>query len=151
MESVGQMGMMEEAKAREAAAIKALTAEQYERAAAILQKVVAADQWDEIWEQMRMRPKDWWAPFHFGWGMWVRNQLRVAGFTDKESTSGNLDDIYIPLVEYTAKKSRTSEISNSVLIATAAKYLRRLHDIPARAQATLDKLLVELDRMMRDV
>lgn len=144
--------MMEEAKQREAEAIKALTSDQFDRASVILSKIIAADQWEEIWEQMRMKPKDWYVPFHFGWGMWVRNQLRAAGFGDKESKSGNLDDIYIPLVEFTAKKLKVGEVSNDVLLATAAKYIRRLHDIPAYAAKEYDqvfKALAALDRALR--
>lgn len=47
----------------------------------------------------------WYAPYHFGWGMAVRNKLRDAGFGEKEFGVGNLDNIYVKLVEDAMKEA----------------------------------------------
>lgn len=44
-------------------------------------------------------PDGWWVPYHFYWGMTVRNALRSAGCGEKELGCANLDDIYVPIVE----------------------------------------------------
>lgn len=44
-------------------------------------------------------PQTWWAPYHLGWGMAIRNLLRENGYGEKELGIGNLDDYYIGLVE----------------------------------------------------
>jgi hypothetical protein len=131
-------------------AIQALTPEQYERARLILEKVIKPEVWKDVWDMMRMKPENWWSPFHFGWGMWVRNQLRVAGFEDKESKSGNLDDIYISLVEYTAKKVVKAEVPNDLLVNTALTYLMRVHGIPASTALEYEKAVKALKKF-RDV
>ena len=62
------------------------------------------DHWkDEVFQSVKdamgKDPKKWWIPAHLYWGMGVRNMLRTNGFLDDRSPSGNLDDIYIELVE----------------------------------------------------
>lgn len=44
-------------------------------------------------------PNDWYVPYHFGWGMGVRNLLREKGFGEEYFKIHNLDDIYVALVE----------------------------------------------------
>ena len=44
-------------------------------------------------------PKNWYVSMHFDWGMSIRNDLRNAGFGEKELGIGNMDDVYVPLVE----------------------------------------------------
>ncbi len=44
-------------------------------------------------------PESWFAPYHLGWGMVIRNGLRDAGFGEEYFRIGNLDDIYVELVE----------------------------------------------------
>ena len=53
---------------------------------------------------MATSPNKWWVPAHLRWGMSVRNMLRKNGFLDTHSPSGNLDDIYVQLIEAAVKK-----------------------------------------------
>jgi len=41
--------------------------------------------------------KEWFIPNHMYWGVWVRNQLRMMGYTD--DIYGNIDDHYVDIVE----------------------------------------------------
>lgn len=41
----------------------------------------------------------WNAPFHFTWGMSVRNRLRESGFGEQELGVKNVDNVYVELVE----------------------------------------------------
>lgn len=45
-------------------------------------------------------PIYWIAPFHFYWGMSVRNLLRQNGLNDDLLPSGNWDDYYTQCVEH---------------------------------------------------
>ncbi len=42
---------------------------------------------------------EWIDPYHFGWGMGVRNLLRQNMFGEKEMHVENLDNIYVELIE----------------------------------------------------
>lgn len=53
----------------------------------------------EIHEAYNEDPEHWVAPYHFFWGMNVRNLLRNKGFGEDYFKIHNLDDIYIALVE----------------------------------------------------
>ena len=53
----------------------------------------------EIKNAYRADPKGWYIPYHFGWGMAVRNLLRAKGFGENYFKIHNLDDIYASLVE----------------------------------------------------
>ncbi len=44
-------------------------------------------------------PTYWWTLYHFHWGMAVRNALREVDYGEEYFGIGNLDDIYIELVE----------------------------------------------------
>ena len=44
-------------------------------------------------------PDMWWAPYHFIWGMQIRNLLREKGYGEDYFGIANLDDIYVQLVE----------------------------------------------------
>ncbi len=47
-----------------------------------------------------MDPATWWCPYHFWWGMNIRNAIRrLTGITDDQLPSGNWDDYYVPAVE----------------------------------------------------
>lgn len=51
-------------------------------------------------------PDKWWAGYHFGWGMSVRNYLRQqGGIKDKQLPSGNWDDYYIECIEEALRQS----------------------------------------------
>ena len=46
----------------------------------------------------------WFAPYHFTWGMAIRNALRQNGFGEEYFMIENLDDIYVELVEDAVKE-----------------------------------------------
>jgi hypothetical protein len=48
-------------------------------------------------------PEGWIGPYHFFWGMGVRNLLREKGFGEEYFKIHNLDDIYVALVEEALK------------------------------------------------
>lgn len=73
--------------------------------AGVLDTVVAAFQnhhnektLQEIRDRWESDPETWWALYHFGWGMSVRNFFR-SYVVDQELPSGNWDDYYIPVIE----------------------------------------------------
>jgi len=72
------------------AALKALIHEQYLSLA--IRELIAID------------PLGWSVPLHFSWGMEVRILLRERGFTEAATGIGNLDNVYIPLVEEAVKE-----------------------------------------------
>ena len=43
---------------------------------------------------------NWMIPFHFNTGMSIRNLLRNKGITDNLFPDNNLDDYYIPMLEW---------------------------------------------------
>lgn len=47
-------------------------------------------------------PDNWIAPYHFSTGMWIRNELRNNGYGEKEFDIGNMDNIYVELLEEAA-------------------------------------------------
>ena len=61
-------------------------------------KINLIDQ-DKIRLEINKDPENWISPFHFGWGMTIRNLLRVNGFDEKFFSVDNLDDIYVELIE----------------------------------------------------
>jgi hypothetical protein len=54
---------------------------------------------DEIRAAIAADPSHWAAPYHFFWGMGIRNLLREKGFGEDYWPIWNLDDIYVMLVE----------------------------------------------------
>lgn len=46
-----------------------------------------------------VEPLNWWVPYHFGWGMAVRNYLRKGGIDEAALPTHNLDDYYVEAVE----------------------------------------------------
>ena len=72
--------------------------EQKGPALAFLRDYLARDA-EEIRQRHRDNSTAWWAGGHFGWGMWIRNGLRTAGFGETYFHIANLDDIYIQLIE----------------------------------------------------
>ncbi len=59
-----------------------------------------------IRRNMESDPITWWAPFHFIWGMGIRNLLREHVATDDELSTGNWDDHYIQCVEAAVQVQR---------------------------------------------
>lgn len=46
----------------------------------------------------------WIIPYHFHWGMSVRNRLRDAGFGEQAFGIVNLDNVYVALIEAAVKE-----------------------------------------------
>lgn len=59
---------------------------------------------EKIRKEIKKNPETWFAPYHFHWGMFIRNLLRNNKFGEKYFEIGNLDDIYVELVEDALKK-----------------------------------------------
>jgi len=74
------------------------SSEKIEPAVAFLRQHLAAVAVD-VREAIRKDPEHWITPYHFGWGMGVRNALRTAGFDEAYWPIWNLDDLYVALVE----------------------------------------------------
>ena len=53
----------------------------------------------EIRKASAQDPDNWATPYHFFWGMSVRNLLRQKGYGESYFGVHNLDDIYISLVK----------------------------------------------------
>ena len=45
-----------------------------------------------------VRKPEWWDWAHFGFGLFVRNWLRMNGFSEKDVDVANLDDHYAPVM-----------------------------------------------------
>lgn len=58
---------------------------------------------EEIVNAYKADPEGWHIPYHFWWGMNVRNLLRQKGFGEEHFGIHNLDDIYIALVSEALK------------------------------------------------
>jgi hypothetical protein len=54
---------------------------------------------DDIRFKISGNPEGWYVPYHFGWGMAVRNLLREKGYGEEYWPIWNIDDIYVQLVE----------------------------------------------------
>jgi hypothetical protein len=54
----------------------------------------------KIREEIDANPLTWWAPYHFSFGMAVRNRLRLAGLGETHLPEiGTLDDYWVEIVE----------------------------------------------------
>ena len=60
---------------------------------------------EAIRNKMKADPENWSVGHHFRWGMWMRNQLRMNGFSEKNLGIDNLDDYYVSMVEEAVKIS----------------------------------------------
>ena len=66
----------------------------------------------EICKAIDADPVGWFAPHHFLWGMQIRNSLRQAGFGENYWPVGNLDDIYVELVEDAVRMPESEKDAN---------------------------------------
>lgn len=41
----------------------------------------------------------WVTPHHIGWGMAIRNELRANGYSEQHLGIGNLDNVYVDIIE----------------------------------------------------
>lgn len=69
--------------------------------------LLRAEIWPSDQEQIRVsivaNPESWSTPYHFWWGMSIRNVLRDRGFGERDFKIRNLDNIYVALVEDAVK------------------------------------------------
>ena len=68
-------------------------------AVAMLRRELPASTRQEIRDAIAADPDNWAIPYHFWWGMGVRNLLRREGFDEAYWPIWNLDDLYVMLVE----------------------------------------------------
>lgn len=61
---------------------------------------------DQIRSVIAVDPEGWFASYHMFWGMSVRNALRKSGFGEGFFPIGNLDDIYVELIEDAVKEDQ---------------------------------------------
>ena len=100
------MAMIDELKAaqkeREDLA-KARLSPLWPNAAAMLRAEIPASEQQQIRDSIAADPKSWSTPYHFWWGMSIRNVLRDRGFGERDFQIRNLDNIYVQLVEEAVK------------------------------------------------
>jgi hypothetical protein len=70
-----------------------------EKSISYLDGLLTKDTKEDVARLHKENPDTWWASFHFGWGMRIRNLLRDNVCLDDKLPSGNWDDYYIQLVE----------------------------------------------------
>ncbi|KKK72867.1 hypothetical protein LCGC14_2899560, partial [marine sediment metagenome] len=80
----------------------------------------------EAWLQNHLKPiakqlrqkihadREWYAEFHFEWGMHVRNALRKAGFNEQFLGVGNLDDVYVEAIEHAVLVNSAGEVVTDI-------------------------------------
>ena len=73
------------------------------QAAAMLRAEIPADEQQQIRASIAVNPEAWSTPYHFWWGMSIRNVLRDRGFGERNFLIRNLDNIYVRLVEEAVK------------------------------------------------
>jgi hypothetical protein len=69
-----------------------------EKIVSLLREKIANDI-PAIKAEIEKDPINWLAPYHFSWGMGVRNLIRQSGFSDALTPLKNWDDYYGGLVE----------------------------------------------------
>lgn len=74
----------------------------YYEAAEKLIKVINKDDIPNIKKEIEEDGEEWIIPYHFRWGMAIRNELRKLGYLDQEY--GNLDDHYAKIIEISVNK-----------------------------------------------
>jgi hypothetical protein len=75
-----------------------------EAAVKFLSKFISIEDKRKIRKEIEKEPVRWFAPYHFDWGMKIRNELRQTGFDEQYFMIKNLDDIYVELVENAVKE-----------------------------------------------
>jgi len=63
-----------------------------------LRNWINEDVQDQVREAAKEDPEGWHVPYHFAWGMGVRNALRTGGYNEESFGIENLDNIYVELV-----------------------------------------------------
>ena len=62
-------------------------------------QILSQGEKDEMLEDYQEAGVEWFTPNHFGYGMYLRNELRKIGLTDDLLPDQNWDDYYIPVLE----------------------------------------------------
>jgi hypothetical protein len=70
----------------------------------MLRKEITPEDQDKMRQEIALTPEDWYVPYHFWFGMAIRNLLREKGFGEKYWGIWNLDDIYVWLLEEAVRR-----------------------------------------------
>jgi len=70
-----------------------------DKAVEFLKRNIPSEVKEQIKEEYKIDPVHWCSPYHFSWGMFIRNKLRDNVCTDDKLPSGNFDDYYVRFVE----------------------------------------------------
>lgn len=70
-----------------------------ERCVEFLRKNLPENVQKQIRELYEKEGPEWWVPFHFSWGMGIRNMLRDGGFRDDLLPCGDWDHYWVQVVE----------------------------------------------------
>lgn len=70
-----------------------------EKSVSFLSRNIPEDVKEQIREEWKNDPEHWATPFHFSYGMFIRNQLRNNVCSDDKLPTGNFDDYYVPFIE----------------------------------------------------
>lgn len=82
--------------------LKELDPEIIRQAVEVLRQEIPSDVMMEIHTQRKEHGPDWYLPYHFYWGMHVRNTLRDHGLIDKYLPDNNWDDYTCGVIEVAA-------------------------------------------------
>lgn len=74
-------------------------AERKAPAVQMLRNALPAETLADVAKAIDSDPENWCSPYHFGWGMAIRNLLREKGYGEDYWPIWNLDDLYAMLVE----------------------------------------------------
>jgi hypothetical protein len=75
----------------------------------MLRETIPEETQQEIRAAIAADPEYWATPYHFWWGMSIRNLLREKGFGEDYWPIWNLDDIYVMLVEDAVRQTPAQE------------------------------------------
>lgn len=74
-----------------------------EKSISVLKEIIPDESKEEIRKAYKLDPVHWIAPYHFDWGMWIRNMLRDRVVLDDklhcDPELANWDNFYTKLVE----------------------------------------------------
>lgn len=89
----------------------------------------------QIRRLIETRDPKWPGTYHFGWGRQIRNDLRVAGYGEKELGVRNLDNVYVAMVEEAVLVQGTPDIERA---------LHKLKEQHHQAAVSLERVAVKL-------
>lgn len=74
-----------------------------------LRELIPDSDIEKIRTAIRQDRETWFAAYHFGWGMWIRNKLREQHFAEDDFGITNLDNIYVQLIEEAVANGEAQE------------------------------------------